>query len=53
MDLTRQQAEILQRLYGQGFEIAVFPMYASYVGVRKTCLGFQTSAVRRTRLWLA
>jgi hypothetical protein len=35
MDLTRQQAEILQRLYGQGFEIVAFPMYASYVGVRK------------------
>jgi hypothetical protein len=35
MDLTRKQAEILQRLYGQGFEIVAFPMYASYVGVRK------------------
>jgi hypothetical protein len=35
MELTREQAEILQRLYGQGFEIVAFPMYASYVGVRK------------------
>lgn len=35
MDLTRGQAEILQRLYGQGFQIVAFPMYASYVGVRK------------------
>jgi len=33
--LTRQQAEILQRLYAQGFQIVAFPMYASYVGVRK------------------
>ena len=35
MDLTRQQAEILQRLYAHGFQIVAFPMYASYVGVRK------------------
>jgi hypothetical protein len=35
MDLTRRQAEILQRLHGQGFEIVAFPMYASYVGGRK------------------
>ena len=35
MDFTRRQAEILERLYGQGFQIVAFPMYASYVGVRK------------------
>lgn len=35
MDLTRQQAEILQRLDGLGFVIVAFPMYASYIGVRK------------------
>ncbi|HTU35655.1 MAG TPA: hypothetical protein VMF66_17760 [Candidatus Acidoferrum sp.] len=35
MDLTRQQAETLQRLDAQGFQIVAFPMYASYIGVRK------------------
>lgn len=35
MDLTRQQAEVLQRLDAQGFQIVAFPMYASYIGVRK------------------
>lgn len=35
MELTRQQAEILQRLQAQGFQIVAFPMYASYIGVRK------------------
>jgi hypothetical protein len=35
MDLTRQQAEILQRLDAQGFAIVAFPMYANYIGVRK------------------
>lgn len=35
MDLTRQQAEILQRLDAQGFVIVAFPMYANYIGVRK------------------
>jgi hypothetical protein len=35
MELTREQAEILERLYGQGFEIVAFPLYASYVGARK------------------
>lgn len=35
MDLTHQQAEILQRLDAQGFQIVAFPMYASYIGVRK------------------
>lgn len=35
MDLTRQQAEILQRLDALGFVIVAFPMYASYIGVRK------------------
>lgn len=35
MDLTRQQAEIVQRLLAQGLEIVAFPMYANYLGVRK------------------
>ena len=35
MDFTPQQAQILQRLYTQGFQIVAFPMYANYVGVRK------------------
>jgi len=35
MDLTRKQAEILERLHNQGFQIVAFPMYANYLGVRK------------------
>lgn len=35
MDLTRQQAEALQRLNARGFQIVAFPMYANYIGVRK------------------
>ena len=35
MDLTRQQAETLQRLDALGFVIVAFPMYANYIGVRK------------------
>ena len=35
MDLTRKQAEILQRLIAQEFQIVAFPMYANYIGVRK------------------
>jgi hypothetical protein len=35
MDLTRQQAEILERLHGQGFQIVAFPMYGNYLGVKK------------------
>jgi hypothetical protein len=35
MDLTRQQAEILGRLQEQEFQVVAFPMYASYIGVRK------------------
>ena len=35
MDLTRAQGEILERLHKQGFQIVAFPMYASYLGVRK------------------
>jgi hypothetical protein len=35
MDLTPGQAEVLERLYAQGFQIVAFPMYASYIGVRK------------------
>lgn len=35
MDLTRQQAEILERLQKHEFQLVAFPMYANYVGVRK------------------
>ena len=36
MDLTPQQLKILERLHSRGFEIVAFPMYAQYVGVRKS-----------------
>jgi len=35
MEITPQQAAVLQRLIGCGFQIVAFPMYESYVGVRK------------------
>jgi hypothetical protein len=35
MDITPQQAAVLQRIIGQGFQIVAFPMYESYIGVRK------------------
>ena len=35
MDLTPQQLAILARLQQRGFEVVAFPMYESYVGVRK------------------
>jgi hypothetical protein len=35
MDITLQQAAQLQRLMTHGFQIVAFPMYESYVGVRK------------------
>src|SRR5580658_9081334 len=35
MDLSPQQLAILQRLHVAGFELAAFPMYANYVGMRK------------------
>jgi len=35
MDITPQQAAVLQRLIGRGFQIVAFPMYESYVGVRR------------------
>jgi hypothetical protein len=35
MDITAQQASILERLRIQGFQIVAFPMFESYVGVRK------------------
>ena len=34
-ELTRQQAEILERLISQGIAPVAFPLYASMVGVRK------------------
>jgi hypothetical protein len=35
MDITAQQAVILERLIGQSFQIVAFAMYESYIGVRK------------------
>ncbi len=35
MELTSQQLGILNRLQNSGFEIVAFPMYESYVGVRR------------------
>ena len=35
MELTPSQLGALARLQGRGFEVVAFPMYESYVGVRK------------------
>lgn len=35
MELTHQQLAILSRLHQRGFEVVAFPMYESYVGVRR------------------
>jgi hypothetical protein len=35
MELTPQQLKSLTRLQGRGFEVVAFPMYESYVGIRK------------------
>jgi hypothetical protein len=35
MELTPQQLKVLTRLQARGFEVVAFPMYESYVGVRK------------------
>jgi hypothetical protein len=35
MELTAQQLAILNRLQHRGFEVVAFPMYESYVGVRR------------------
>lgn len=35
MELTPQQIAILNRLTRRSFEVVAFPMYESYVGVRK------------------
>ena len=35
MDLSPRQIEILTRLQQRGFDVVAFPMYESYVGVRK------------------
>jgi hypothetical protein len=35
MELSPQQIEILTRLQKRGFDVVAFPMYESYVGVRK------------------
>lgn len=35
MELTHQQLTILTRLQGRGFEVVAFPMYETYIGVRK------------------
>lgn len=35
MEITSQQLSVLERLTKHGFDIVAFPMYESYVGVRK------------------
>lgn len=35
MEITAQQISVLERLKSSGFDIVAFPMYESYVGVRK------------------
>jgi hypothetical protein len=35
MEITAQQASILDRLLTRDFQIVAFPMYENYVGVRK------------------
>lgn len=35
MELTHHQIATLESLRSQGFEIVAFPMYESYIGVRK------------------
>ncbi len=35
MDITPNQLSILTRMQERGFEVVAFPMYESYVGVRK------------------
>jgi hypothetical protein len=35
MDLTPQQATLLQRLHALGFEFVAFPIYPNYVGIRR------------------
>jgi hypothetical protein len=35
MDITPQQAAVLQRVIGRDFQIVAFPMYENYIGVRK------------------
>jgi hypothetical protein len=35
MQLTQHQVSVLERLRSRGFVLVAFPMYATYVGVRK------------------
>jgi hypothetical protein len=35
MDLSPQQAALLQRIHALGFELVAFPIYPNHVGVRK------------------
>lgn len=35
MELTPQQIDFLSQLRSRGFEVVAFPLYESYVGVRK------------------
>lgn len=35
MELTPQQLSVLNRLQSSGYEVVAFPMYESYVGVRR------------------
>jgi hypothetical protein len=35
MDLTPQQATLLQHIHALGFELVAFPIYPNHVGIRK------------------
>lgn len=35
LDLTPEQIAVLESLVGRGFALVAFPLYASYLGVRK------------------
>jgi len=35
LELTPQQVAALEKLHSRGFQFVAFPLYASYVGVRK------------------
>jgi hypothetical protein len=35
MDLSPQQAALLQRIHALGFELVAFPIYPNHIGVRK------------------
>lgn len=35
LELTPQQVAVLEKLHGRGFQFVAFPLYASYIGVRR------------------